>query len=395
MTRVQAAKATINTFLNQITDCRLGLMVFNSNDNVAGGTILQNIGSSVGSIQSSVNGTRAHTFTPLGETMITALNFFSPTGSSAPIRAPCQKSFVVIVTDGLPRTTRCSRRTSATRTATATTSTTSRRACTTNDLRPDMDGIQNVATFTIGFNVDNGSLLQTAADNGGGEYYSISDAAGPRDGAHAVVQCDRRARRRRRRRVGGVVRRPLEQPPVPRALRVADVARLPRVVHASVPRGQHAGDAGALLPGSRREHARSTSINGTSLTAFTTTNASTLQSYLGAADLSTATNIITYVRGDSTPNSRSRNGWKLGDIVDAAPVMVGKPNSYYEIPGYATYRAARAEPSRVLYVAANDGMLHCFDISDGSELWAYIPKDQLPNLSRSWIRRTATTTSST
>lgn len=383
VTRVQAAKATINTFLSQITDCRLGLMVFNSNDNVAGGTILQNIGSSVGSIQSSVNGTRAHTYTPLGETMITALNYFSQTGSSAPIQAPCQKSFVVIVTDGLPThdTVFPSYIRDANRDGYYLDDVTS--YLYRNDLRTDMDGIQNVATFTIGFNVDNGSLLQTAADNGGGEYYSINDATGL---ATALTQSfNVIAARVAAGAAVSVVSS--EDRTSNRLFRARYESQTWRGFLESFTLPYHAGstplwDAGALLR-SRAASGRTiyTSTNGTSLTAFTTANAATLQSYLGAADVSTATNIITYVRGDSTPNSRSRNGWKLGDIVDAAPVMVGKPNSYYEMSGYATYRAAQASRREVLYVAANDGMLHCFDISDGTELWSYIPKDQLPNLS--------------
>ncbi|MFN8587678.1 MAG: PilC/PilY family type IV pilus protein [Candidatus Eisenbacteria bacterium] len=382
VTRIQAAKSTVNTFLNQITDCRLGLMEFNPNTRIDGGVVLANIGSSVGSIQSIVNSTHAQTMTPLGETMITGLNYFATTGSSAPIQAPCQKSFIVIVTDGLPTADssfpsyiRDTNRDGYYLDDVAT-------YMYRNDLRPDMDGIQNVATFTIGFNVDNGSLLQRTADNGGGEYYSISDASGlalaltqsfnviaarvAAGAAVSVVSSEDRSNNRlfRARYESQTWRGFLESFTLP----------------------YHAGsspewDAGALLR-ARSASTRTiyTSTNGTSLTAFTTTNASTLRPFLGAADVAAATNIITYVRGDSTPNSRSRNGWKLGDIVDAAPVMVGKPNSYYEMAGYATYRAAQASRQEVLYVAANDGMLHCFSVADGSELWAYIPKDQLPNL---------------
>jgi type IV pilus assembly protein PilY1 len=35
---------------------------------------------------------------------------------------------------------------------------------------------------------------------------------------------------------------------------------------------------------------------------------------------------------------------------------------------------------RVIYVGTNEGMLHCFDDSDGSEKWAFIPPDLLPQL---------------
>ncbi len=382
VTRIQSAKSAINTFLGQITDCRLGLMEFSTTGG-DGGTILANMGSSVSTIQSLVTSTRGQTMTPLGETMVTGMTYYKRTDASAPIQAPCQKSFVVIVTDGLP--------TSDTQFPNYISDVDHdgyrlddvAKYMYRNDMRTDMDGIQNIATFTVGFNVDNGSILQKTADVGGGDYFPVSDGAGlaaaltqsfnviaARVAAGAAVSVvsseDRNNNRLFRARYESLTWRGF-----------LESFELP----------YHSGsspewDAGALL----RDRAASgrtiyTSTNGTSLTAFTTANATTLRSYLGAADDATAQKIITYVRGDSTPNSRSRNNWKLGDIVDAAPVMVGKPNSYYDMAGYATYRAAQASRQEVLYVAANDGMLHCFSVADGSELWAYIPKDQLPNLS--------------
>jgi type IV pilus assembly protein PilY1 len=141
-------------------------------------------------------------------------------------------------------------------------------------------------------------------------------------------------------------------------------------------------DAGALLA-SRSASSRTilTSLVDSYFTPLATANASTLRTALGAADVATATNIITYARGDSVPNTRNRNGWKLGDIVDPAPVMAGKPAGYSELPGYTAYRTANVNRREVLYVAANDGMMHCFNVTDGSELWSYVPRDQLSKLS--------------
>jgi type IV pilus assembly protein PilY1 len=380
VTRIQAAKATVNSFLATITDCRLGLEVFESNSN--GGTILAGIGSAVGTIQTTVTGIRAQTMTPLGESMVTAMNYFKLTGVSAPIQAPCQKTFVIIVTDGLPTSDtnfpwfiRDANRDGYYLDDVAS-------YMYRNDMRPDMDGIQNVATFTVGFNVD-GALLQRTANVGGGQYFNCNDATGlnaaltsafnviaARVAAGAAVSVvaseDRSNNRLFRARYESLTWRGF-----------LEAFSLP----------YHSGDtplwdAGALLA-ARSASSRTilTSTNGTTFTPFTTSNASALMSPLGAPDMAGAYKIISYVRGDSVPGTRGRGGWKLGDIVDPAPVMVGKPAGYSELPGYTSYRVANTGRREVVYVAANDGMLHCFDVNDGTELWSYIPNDQLSKLS--------------
>ena len=70
----------------------------------------------------------------------------------------------------------------------------------------------------------------------------------------------------------------------------------------------------------------------------------------------------------------------LGDIVSAQPQYVGVPNKAYADTGYAAFVAAQAGRSAVIYVAANDGMLHAFDAATGDEKWAYIPSFVLPRL---------------
>ncbi|MGQ0618548.1 MAG: pilus assembly protein [Panacagrimonas sp.] len=85
---------------------------------------------------------------------------------------------------------------------------------------------------------------------------------------------------------------------------------------------------------------------------------------------------LDYIRGDraleSAGNFRVR-GTLLGDIVNSDPVFVGTPSQAYPFPGYAAFRVARAARERMVYVGANDGMLHGFRVSDGRELLAYVP----------------------
>jgi type IV pilus assembly protein PilY1 len=379
VTRIQSAKAAVTTFLSNVTDVRLGLEIFESNSN--GGTILSNIGSSVSTIQTQVNGIRARTSTPLAEASVTALNYFASTGTNAPIQAPCQKSFLIIVTDGLPTsdTTVPSyiRDTNANGFYLDEVASYMYR----NDLRSDMDGIQNVSTFTIGFNLD-ANLLQLSADNGGGDYFSITDGVGL---AQALTSSfNTIAARVAAGAAVSVVSS--EDRTSNRLFRARYESQTWRGFLESFALPYHSGaqplwDAGALLAARSASTRRIfTTTSGTSLTNFTTSNASALQTLLGASTLTAASNVITYVRGDSVAGSRSRNGWKLGDIVDPAPVMVGKPASYINESGYTAFRTSRATRREVLYVAANDGMLHCFDSETGAEQWAYIPKDQLPRL---------------
>lgn len=73
------------------------------------------------------------------------------------------------------------------------------------------------------------------------------------------------------------------------------------------------------------------------------------------------------------------NVGKLGDIIDSSPVYVGKPDFAYpdtlESAPYSTFVTAQASRQKMVYVGANDGMLHGFrdSASDGRELIAYVP----------------------
>ncbi|NLV96691.1 MAG: hypothetical protein GX043_05065 [Desulfovibrionales bacterium] len=96
--------------------------------------------------------------------------------------------------------------------------------------------------------------------------------------------------------------------------------------------------------------------------------------------------------------------WRLGDIIYSSPVMVASPIGNYDLiykdrtyeEFYKKYRNRR----HVIYVGANDGMLHAFNggffnstnsqfnkkigsetnYDLGTELWAYVPYNLLPHL---------------
>ncbi len=92
---------------------------------------------------------------------------------------------------------------------------------------------------------------------------------------------------------------------------------------------------------------------------------------------------IDYLRGDTSDESqdlffRDRTN-VLGDIVHSNPVYVGKPQSGYPNTAtfgdgvYSDFVAANEDRGGIIYVGANDGMLHGFNEDDGSEAMAFIP----------------------
>jgi hypothetical protein len=98
----------------------------------------------------------------------------------------------------------------------------------------------------------------------------------------------------------------------------------------------------------------------------------------------------------------------LGAIEYASPVIVGPPGYSYHGADYVTFKNKYADRDTMLYVPANDGMLHAFilgknntktysesmfdDVSspkigkstprelEGEELWAFIPKAVMKNM---------------
>lgn len=100
-------------------------------------------------------------------------------------------------------------------------------------------------------------------------------------------------------------------------------------------------------------------------------------------DATAQVEVVEYLRGrrdlegDSDGQFRTRAS-PLGDIVNSQPVFVANPQWQYEDandPGYSAFKDAHKNRPTRIYVGANDAMLHAFDDSDGSEAWAFIPRD--------------------
>ena len=88
------------------------------------------------------------------------------------------------------------------------------------------------------------------------------------------------------------------------------------------------------------------------------------------------------VRTRLIPRAFARAVIILGDIIHSGPVFVGAPESNWPdvapFPGavgtsYSEFQTAEANRPGMIYIGANDGMLHGFAKSDGAELVGYIP----------------------
>ncbi len=160
-----------------------------------------------------------------------------------------------------------------------------------------------------------------------------------------------------------------------------------------------------------------TSIGGSPVD-FDASGMATYYRYLGVT-AAQEPDLVNYIRGEEITGFRNRTidpdgsgpqpveVWRLGDIVHSTPATVGAPDDNYDFAygdtTYATFRQHYANRRQVVYVGANDGMLHAFnggfwnaanqsfDTVDpsgsgatpdplGSELWAYVPENLLPHL---------------
>ncbi|MDZ4731561.1 MAG: PilC/PilY family type IV pilus protein [Xanthomonadales bacterium] len=157
---------------------------------------------------------------------------------------------------------------------------------------------------------------------------------------------------------------------------------------------QIAWEAGALLDqksnsffsGTRQVYSYNPASD--SGTTFTWSGLSTAQKALmninpetGATDTRGAER-VNYIRGVDTGEGTTYRQRQhiLGDISHSDPQYVGVPPFFYPFDDYASFaRGAQNRPA-MIYVGANDGMLHAFRESDGVEVYAYVPNEVLHKL---------------
>jgi hypothetical protein len=112
--------------------------------------------------------------------------------------------------------------------------------------------------------------------------------------------------------------------------------------------------------------------------------------------------------GDPWTDNATKVVWRMGDVINSKPILVGAPSSNYDLlygdTDYAQFKTANASRRQMAYFGANDGMLHAVNIGFpssledgkvkfkktdgdgavshdlGAETWAFIPAAVLPQL---------------
>jgi len=182
-------------------------------------------------------------------------------------------------------------------------------------------------------------------------------------------------------------------------------------------------------------------VDSSEVILFDESNTGKLEPYLATGNSDISRKTIQFIRGEPVQNFRNREGkvevnatsantWKLGDIINSDPISVSSPkelfNLHYKDATYPEFLKKYKQRRHMIYVGANDGMLHAFnggffhagdDISTkddpvtakdegkkeygyfttkyegegpttedyplGREMWGFIPQELLPHLQ--WI----------
>ena len=149
-------------------------------------------------------------------------------------------------------------------------------------------------------------------------------------------------------------------------------------------------DAGVILnqknPDDRKIY---TYLGGAGKEEFKLTNSNLTKEALGVPDDINRNKLINHVRGidaydlNGNGNTTELREWKLGDIFHSNPVIIGEPSRFFIDEGFSGvggFYQANKDRTKVIFVGANDGMLHAFNASTGDEVWSFIPNSLLKNL---------------
>ncbi len=420
----------------------VGLMQFNVDE---GGTVsyaVANIATAREEIKAAVDALTPSTRTPLSETLYEATLYLrgahvdygnvgpvlsvpasrlggQPNGTRyvSPMTAECQKNFVVLLTDGEPTNdndaiAKILDLPDFPTLVGADCDGSGDGRCLDDvaeylfkaDLNPNLDGVQNAVTYTIGFAVDS-PLLQATASRGGGRYFVADDTGSlatalsevvagiaERSGTFAApaIPVNVFNRATAERDVYVSVFQPTDTTHWPGNLKkyrftgnqVTGQDGQPAVdpftgffaadaisFWSSVPDGDRVAEGGAAsrLPAADARNLY-TDVAGRDLTAsgnrVETGNAAITAAVLGVA-AADRDRLIGWIRGNDVLDLDAD-----GDIAEPRGQM-GDP--LHVKPVTLDYGTSANDPETTVFVTTNDGLLHSVDAVTGAEHWAYLP----------------------
>ena len=432
--RIDVAKDVLTDLVTNTDGVRFGLMVFNYEQ---GGRVVAPCGSSKSAILNAISNAEPNGWTPLAETLAEAGLYFAGMQSwfnsgvhyTSPMQQRCQKNYIIIMTDGEPTKDRDNRLYDT--------------AYINGDIIGDQDGDhnggsefdsyadsgsdylddvakylhdkdcnptmgdgtafdkQNIVTYTIGFK-SNQSLLQRTATHGGGEYYTaeayselkeafdqIMSTIVEKNACYVapVVPISRMNRvyagdkiylgffkpQQSGRWIGNIKRYALEADGTLLDARGTEATTADGLIKENTLSWwtRLGSDGPAVEKGGVAEVLSEALEAGTTRTIYTYTGTQTALSHSSNSFVPTNTAITNTMLNVTDETARQnlftivRTG-HFGDIIHSEPAVVYYPS------------ASR----NVIFVGANDGMLHCIDDETGMELWGFIPPEHIGRLYR-------------
>jgi type IV pilus assembly protein PilY1 len=463
-TRLETVQEVFNGLIDSTSGINAGLMRFDDKDQTynKGGYFMypmtQLNASSRSTLKTAVNALTPGGYTPLSETMYEAARFFRGEGVKfgnstspgtnvsgvlmsgdtskykSPVEYQCQQNFIVMLTDGdptydydadnviqaLPGFTNVAG------------------TCNFNngddcldemtkylyeqDQRPDIDGDQLITSYMIGFATDQ-QLLQDAARNGGGRYYTADNTLGLTNAFTQIISeilavnttfvapavpVNAFNRLTNRNELYFALFRPNRNPEWAGNIKRYQLGDTPSEIvdandnpavdastgffstlatsvwtqGADAPDGDDVARGGAAsqqtLPRKLYTYTSAAAPNNVSLITdankFDESNALLTKTLLGNAGMTDAyrTELVQWARGvdvfdENEDGSTTDARRHMGDPLHSNPVVVN-------------FGGTDANPDIALFVSTNEGMLHALNTRDGTEYFSFIPQELLPNL---------------
>ncbi len=104
------------------------------------------------------------------------------------------------------------------------------------------------------------------------------------------------------------------------------------------------------------------------------------------AGISTVTpQVVDFIRGDdgsiSALGPGTRRAWLLGGLLNSTPAVIASPGLWLQgkLANHAGFQTTYANRHPLVWVGSDDGMLHAFDIVDGTEVIALLPPELIAN----------------
>lgn len=131
-----------------------------------------------------------------------------------------------------------------------------------------------------------------------------------------------------------------------------------------------------VAPGSRKIYTWNPSTN--ALVPVTTTNLAAINAACGSCGLTAAD--VNFILGfdGSSGSSTTLRPWVLSSTINSTPAIIQSPEKFQQnnLEAHTTFETTNKDRTALVWVGADDGMLHAFQMQDGKEVLALIP----PNL---------------